>query len=88
MKAFLLYLSHPRVFGEVFFCSFIFPLATSPSSTHFAQDPAGPEAASPVCVARHVRERGGEVDELAEAVDEIHAHEGVLGRTEGREPRP
>lgn len=41
-----------------------------------------------MCVARHVGERGGEVDELAEAVDEIHAHEGVLGRIEGREPRP
>lgn len=48
----------------------------------------GPEAASPVCVARHVGECGGEVDELAEAADEIHAHEGILGRTEGREPRP
>lgn len=41
-----------------------------------------------MCVARHVGERGAEVDELAEAVDEIHAHEGVLDRIEGREPRP
>ena len=88
MKAFLLSSSPAHEYLVSFFCSFFSPSATSPSSTHFAQDPAGLEAASPVCVARHVGECGGEVDELAEAADEIHAHEGILGRTEGREPRP
>ena len=48
----------------------------------------GPDAASPVCVACHVGERGGEIDEPGEAADEVHAHKGVLDRTEGSERGP
>lgn len=35
---------------------------------------------SPVCVAGHIGERGGQVDESGEAADEVDADKGILDR--------
>lgn len=67
MKVILLYLSHPLVYGEIF-CSFS-NSATALRGTHFVPETERWEAASPVCVASHIRECGGEVDEPGEAAD-------------------
>lgn len=64
------------------FCPFSHS-APPPRGVRSAQD-----AASPVRVTSHIGERAGEVDEPAEAADEVNAHEGVLHSTASREHRP
>lgn len=81
MKVILLFLSHPPVYGE-FFCSFSHS-ATALCDTLFG----GRDAASPVCVTSHIRERSGEVDEPGEAVDEVDAHKGILNGMDSSEHR-
>lgn len=39
-----------------------------------------PHRSSPVCIASYIGHSAGEIDELAEAADEVDGNEGILGR--------
>lgn len=75
--------SFPHIHWHMAFLSLLSHSAPPPRGVRSAQD-----AASPVCVTSHIGERAGEVDEPAEAADEVNAHEGVLHSTASREHRP